>query len=120
MNDTYCIEAKGIDCGTVKTKISATKFTHWLLFDYIDYDMPVTSQKNQNPYKEPTETIYKGCSGDGVKWVQWELREAGFNIEIDGKCGPVTDKSIREYQQSCKLKVDGRIGPATRAAFKTE
>ncbi len=120
VDSTYCIEAKGIDYGTVMTKIKDTKFTHWLLFDYIDYGMPVVSQKAKNPYKEPTNTIYKGMSGESVKWVQWELVDAGFDLIIDGSCGPITDKAVRAYQQSCKLVVDGRVGPATKAAFKTD
>jgi hypothetical protein len=114
----YCIEAKGIDYGTVQTKISSAKFTHWLLFDYIDYDMPVSSVKPQNPYTEPTETITKGSFGDGVKWVQWELNDAGIELEIDGDCGPITYQAIKTYQQSCKLVVDGKVGTNTRKAFK--
>ena len=120
VDDAYCIEAKGINYGTVKTKITDTSFTHWLLFDYIDYDAPVISQKAQNPYKEPLETICTGYKGEGVKWVQWELNQAGFNLKIDGDCGPMTDKAIRAYQQSCKITVDGKVGPVTRKAFKAD
>ena len=36
----YCIEAKGIDYGTIKSSISNTRFTHWLLFEnLLSYDM---------------------------------------------------------------------------------
>lgn len=127
IDDTYFIEAKGINYGTVKTKIKDAKFTHWLLFDYIDYDESAaqTSAKGKNPYKEPTRIIYYDklnrkivCTGDDVKWVQWELLEAGFNLVIDGKCGPDTDKAIREFQQSCKIKIDGKVGQDTRKHLK--
>ncbi|MDF2844783.1 MAG: hypothetical protein K0R00_3209 [Herbinix sp.] len=121
IDDTYCIEAKGIDYGTVMTRIKDTKFTHWLLFDYIDYTIPVTPQKKQNPYKEPTETILKGMKGEGVKWVQWELNDAGFTeVKIDGEFGTITDKATKAYQQSCKLVVDGKVGQITRTSFKCD
>ena len=117
----YCIEAKGIDYGTVKSKIASTKFTHWLLFDYIDYDdIPISSSKPHNPYKEPTETVYKGMEGEFVKWVQWELNDAGIKVELDGEFGTITDKSIRTFQQSCKIAVDGKVGAVTRKAFKAD
>lgn len=116
----YCIEAKGIDYGTVKTKISDTHFTHWLLFeDYIDYDDVIaeTTKKQPNPYKLPKLTVIKGMAGEDVKWVQWELVESGFNLKITGICDILTDKAIREFQQSCKIKVDGKVGPDTRKSM---
>jgi cell wall-associated NlpC family hydrolase len=120
VDNNYCIEAKGIDYGTVQTKITNAKFTHWLLFDNIEYNMPVSSGKPQNPYAEPTETITKGSSGEGVKWVQWELNDAGVEVKIDGDCGPITYQAIKTFQQSCKLVVDGKVGLVTRAAFKVD
>jgi len=116
----YCIEAKGIDYGTVESKVSKTKFTHWLLFEYIDYDMPVSSHKVQNPYKEPVTPVQLGCIGENVRWVQWELNDAGIKVDIDGECGPITVKAIKTFQQSCKIKVDGKVGPATAKAFKAD
>jgi peptidoglycan hydrolase-like protein with peptidoglycan-binding domain len=120
IDNDYCIEAKGIDYGTVQTKISSTKFTHWLLFEYMNYDIPINTSKPQNPYKEPTETIAKGSIGEGVKWVQWELRDAGIEVKIDGDCGPITYQAIKEFQQSCKLVVDGKVGTNTKKAFKCD
>ena len=118
IGDGYCIEAKGIDYGTVESKVAKTKFTHWLLFDYIDYDMPVASQKDQNPYKKPTMTICLGMTGEGVKWVQWELREAGFDNDVDGICGTATVTDIKAFQQSSKITVDGKAGAVTRSALE--
>ncbi len=115
------IEAKGIDYGCVKDDARNRGFVYGLTFKDIDYTYDVKvpgTYKGINPYKEPTVTIHKGMAGEVVKWVQWELVEAGFNIEIDGECGPATDKAIRAYQQSCKLVVDGKVGLVTRTAFK--
>ena len=74
--------------------------------------------KKTNPYKEPTSDIRKGGKGDGVKWIQWELVEAGYNIEIDGSFGPATDNAVRDFQKKSGLKVDGWVGKDTRAKLK--
>lgn len=74
--------------------------------------------KKTNPYKEPTSDIRKGAKGEGVKWTQWELVEAGYNIEIDGSFGPATDNAVRDFQKKSGLKVDGWVGKDTRAKLK--
>ncbi len=122
------IEAKGIDYGTVRDDARKRGFQYGLTFKEIDYTYDERVQgtwKGKNPYKEPARTIFYDrvnkevvCTGDDVKWVQWERVEAGFDIEIDGRCGPATNKAIREFQQSCKIKVDGRCGPDTRKHLK--
>ncbi len=120
IDNTYCIEAKGIAYGTIKSKISATKWTHWLLFeDIMSYDevTVATTKKAANPYTKPMTTVKKGGKGATVKWVQWELVEAGYKLDIDGDFGSITDKYVRKFQQSSKLTVDGKVGPKTIAAF---
>lgn len=125
----YVLEAKGINHGTVLSEFKQSQWTYGLTFKDIAYDYKVSlsdkaTWKTKNPYKEPTRTIYYDkanktvvCRGDDVKWVQWELVEAGFTLDIDGICGPGTEKAIREFQQSCKIVIDGKCGPATRKAL---
>ena len=128
-----CIEAKGIDYGVVKTKVSSTNWQYGLTFDDIDYTYKVEvegTSKLPNPYKEPTELIRKGSKGEGVKWVQFELIEAGYDKEftyhkktysgvtVDGDAGKITDAAIRAYQGSCKVTVDGIVGKVTRDLLK--
>ena len=49
-----------------------------------------------NPYKEPTSNLRKGSRGDGVRWLQYELREAGYSeVEIDGIFGNKTEAFIQ-------------------------
>ena len=122
------IEAKGIDYGTVKDDARKRGFQYGLTFKEIAYTYDERIQgtrKGKNPYKEPIRTIFYDrvnkevvCTGDDVKWAQWELVEAGFDIAIDGRFGPASDKALREFQQSCKIKVDGRCGPDTRKHLK--
>lgn len=73
------------------------------------------------PYAEPGYYISRGCTGNGVKWVQFYLKKLGYDIGasgIDGICGPKTDAAIRKFQKDKKLEVDGIVGPLTRAALK--
>lgn len=130
-----CIEAKGINYGTVMTKVAATKWVYGLTFKEIDYTYDVKVPgvwKGTNPYTEPTVTVTsvaqarnKGIKnyisrGEGVKWIQWELMEAGLLAEedIDGICGPMTVAAIIKYQQSCKITADGLAGKTTRKYLK--
>lgn len=129
IDNTYCIEAKGINYGTVKTKIKDTKWTHWLLFDYIEYDevKAETTKKPKNPYKQPSSIVKYGMSGESVKWLQWELIEAGYikvkvglnnkTLTIDGEFGKITDTALKLFQRSAKLEVDGLCGTKTIKAL---
>lgn len=129
------VEARGINYGVVMTPVSAHKWEYGLTFDDMTYtyDEKVEgTSKGVNPYKEPTRTVTSKlnallcgknadeyiCKGEAVRWVQWELIEAGFDIEEDGSCGRQTLAAIKEFQRSCKLTEDGLCGPATRKALK--
>lgn len=70
-----------------------------------------------NPYTTPTTTIEFGELGIGVRWVQWELRQSGYDIKIDGEFGSKTDKTVRQYQKDHGLEIDGRVGPKTRTSM---
>lgn len=118
------VEAKGINYGTVETNVSSTAWKYALLFDYIDYGASTVSSspaKQTNPYPQPTTTLRSGAKGDGVKWVQWELVEAGYDLSghggIDGIFLSYTDQCVRDFQKSCKITVDGAVGPITRQEF---
>ena len=134
-NRPICVEAKGINYGTIQSLVSSTKWSYGLTFDFIDYNIktPVPSSlityKKTNPYKEPTSNISYGSKGEGVCWVQYELIEAGFGsyfryngarfsgVKIDGQAGTITSNAIKAFQKSSKLTVDGVCGPATRKAL---
>lgn len=78
-------------------------------------------QKAQNPYRKPTQNIYLGDWGDGIKWVQWNLRRLGYNIGstgIDGKYGTDTYNAVKRFQAADGLAADGIVGPNTRAALE--
>ena len=114
-------EEMGIDYGCRITKLKNRTFTHWLLFDYIDYGKTTTTpKKSKNPYKEPSGIVMFGAKGEGVKWVQWELRDAGIKVKISGKFDNATLKGVKTYQKSCKIAQDGKVGNDTKSKFKND
>lgn len=126
-----CIEEKGINYGCVKTKVSSTKWKYGLLFSWMTYNDVETSitgtSKAANPYTVPTRTLKYGMVGNDVKWLQYELIEAGYTkvkvglvtktLTIDGEFGNITKVALGLFQQSAKLEKDYKCGPLTRKAL---
>ena len=70
------------------------------------------------PYLQPTVTLRSGSTGEGVKWVQWQLDRLGYAPgSIDGIFGANTDKAVRALQKAAGLAVDGVVGVNTREAL---
>lgn len=76
--------------------------------------------KKKNPYPVPTRVIKKGCSGNDVRWVQFQLNNAGFTCAIDGSFGPKSVSTLKSYQTARGLGVDGSCGLATRKSLLNE
>jgi len=132
------VEAKGIDYGTIASIVNPSKWTCGLTFDWINYDIftPIDEKKityrAKNPYSKPTRTLKIGSKGEEVRWLQYELIEAGFGvgfsyasrrydpIVIDGDFGRCTDAAVRAFQASSKLTVDGIVGNKTFAALESQ
>lgn len=125
-----CVEAKGIDYGTVVGVIDKpNRWSNGLTFSWIDYDIKEVindkTWKGTNPYKVPTKLLKIKDKGDDVRWLQWELIEAGYGksfnyngkiykkVTTDGDFGPITESALKLFQKSCKIKVDGICGPIT-------
>lgn len=54
-----------------------------------------------------------GDKGAVVTTLQLALVDRGYKLTADGDFGPMTDQAVRAWQGSRKLKVDGKVGPAT-------
>lgn len=88
-------------------------------YAYFGLDKP--EEATENPYAEPSALLRRGNSGDGVRWVQWELARLGYAVGgkgIDGVFGTQTDASVRAVQKNAGIQVDGIVGPDTRQALK--
>lgn len=70
--------------------------------------------KNYNPFPVPKVTLRNGSTGQGVKWLQVELDNRGYHLNIDGIFGPRTEAAVKEYQKKQGLVVDGIVGARTR------
>ena len=57
-------------------------------------------------------------TGEDVRCLQKMLNDYGdYGLALDGKCGPATEKAIKQFQKSKGLVVDGKAGPKTIAAL---
>ncbi|MEH2074812.1 MAG: peptidoglycan-binding protein [Nostoc sp.] len=58
--------------------------------------------------------LAKGDEGENVRVLQERLRVAGFYYgNATGIFGPITEESVKRFQDAYKLSVDGIAGPAT-------
>lgn len=93
-------------------------------------ETPASIKAVDNPYIEPTRTIFQGTRtmyGDDVKWVQWHLWRFGLFItntnlpdasQIDGIWGKKSDRALAIAQERLGLVVDKKCGYLTREKFK--
>ena len=71
------------------------------------------------PYAPPAVNLRSGSTGEGVKWVQWQLDRLGYAPgKIDGIFGAATDKAVRALQHDAGIAADGIVGANTRAALR--
>ena len=65
-------------------------------------------------------TLRQGSQGESVRELQRLLRTLGYELEIDGKFGPLTLRCVKSFQGSAGLVRDGVVGADTWAALETE
>lgn len=118
-----CVEEKGIDYGCIRSKVSSTKWVYGLTYSNMEYQYDVKLsgiEQKINPFQEPKTSLKIGAKGIGVKWLQFELVEAGFELKIDGDFGEITLTALMEFQKSAKIEIDGICGSITRSALKVD
>lgn len=82
-----------------------------------NYNLTRYDPEQKNPYNL-TDTIIKiGSRGESVKWLQFQLRKTGYDIQIDGIYGPKTEAAVKDYQ--IKVFADGIAGTLTIDKLKT-
>lgn len=86
----------------------------------------IDNQDAVNPYDEPKKCVGSGAIGSAVKWIQWELIDAGFSCGqrgIDGEFGAKTRAAVMGFQTKVFPETprewDGIVGERTRAAMRT-
>lgn len=126
-----------LTCKTWENRSSA--FTELLVVKGSALESTYTSKTPQkkNPYTKPNVNVCLVSTakraniksyiskGNMVKWVQFELNEAGCvgkdkePLNIDGVFGSNSDFALRSFQSSCKITVDGICGPTTIKYLET-
>ena len=68
----------------------------------------------------PNVVLRSGSSGNAVRELQWLLNYISQyyqvvpgDLAVDGRFGPMTQNSVREFQRNFNLVADGIVGPAT-------
>ncbi|MBE3563953.1 MAG: peptidoglycan-binding protein [Hydrogenibacillus schlegelii] len=64
-------------------------------------------------------TLRRGSSGDDVRRMQQMLVSAGYKVSVDGKFGPQTEATVRQFQKDRGLIADGVVGRQTMTALTT-
>ncbi len=117
------ITAKNGEWYKVTLTVGSTKYTGYAHSDYITVDKAVEEKPATEtcPYAEPTVTLRKGDSGDGVRWLQWHLWKLGYLSsadDVDGSFGSGTETAVKNFQTAAKIDIDGLVGSGTRASLK--
>lgn len=100
-----------------KGKVDGINGTVDLNVDYDGIIELIANEKTEVSYPTPERTLKRGCKGDDVKWLQFELKNLGFDVgNIDGIYGAKTEKSVKQFQE--KVFVDGIAGTKTIDALK--
>ena len=87
-------------------------------YNLTQYDN-VCTETTDNPYPVPTRTLKRTCTGDDVKWLQYELNKRGLNIgSIDGIFGNKSLQALKQFQKKAGITIDGLCGKDTRAMLK--
>lgn len=62
--------------------------------------------------------LVKGSKGQAVRDLQFALiAGAGQQIKVDGDFGPATETAVKNVQKFFHLRIDGIVGPQTRAVL---
>ena len=68
-------------------------------------------------HKEPAVTLQRGSQGEGVRWLQWNLKlktVSNGSLLEDGFFDANLDTAVRNFQRNYGLVADGVVGPMTR------
>lgn len=110
---------------------STPDFEFTLSFTFRDdwrfFDKPhAVETEERDPYwweevdfvPESHPVLRRGDSGEDVEALQTGLRNAGYNIKVDGDFGPATERVVRAFQKANGLVVDGIAGEKTYSKLK--
>lgn len=78
-----------------------------------DRGLAATGAADPETWPELAETVRRGDVTDAVRGAQRQLVKHGYDLEVDGNFGTLTDEAVRAFQGRKDLVVDGIVGQAT-------
>ncbi|SDX96140.1 N-acetylmuramoyl-L-alanine amidase [Thermoactinomyces sp. DSM 45892] len=75
--------------------------------------LPSTTSSSSDPI------LRKGSRSDAVKSLQSYLNKFGYNLNVDGAFGPLTQNAVKDFQRKNDLVVDGIVGEKTWSKLKS-
>ena len=129
--DLGCVDALALDGGGSSqlsqagdNYVYSTRYCQNYLCIWVDKgvelekpDVESPNESNDNPYSAPTRNLSNGCTGNDVKWLQYELNRK-LKQDVDGIFGSNTKDAVKLFQKINGLSVDGIAGPNTIALLK--
>lgn len=64
--------------------------------------------------------LKKGSDGSEVKSLQAKLVKLGYEVDADGKFGPVTEWAVKNVQAMFGYTIDGIVGDGTDALLDAQ
>lgn len=83
-----------------------------------DKQIPVDSFVDSVKPKVAVPTLKKGDTSIQVEYLQKDLKYLGFNIDVDGRFGPLTESYVIRFQSEEDIKPDGIYGYVTYGHMK--
>ena len=87
----------------------------------IGYGRPAytgAGKPNKKPKKHVRNNVMLNDTGSDVRTLQAHLKKLGFELDVDGEFGPVTEQCVKRFQRSAGIEVDGVAGIQTFRAIK--
>ena len=98
--DYWLIEARGVNYGVVKTKLSERKPNYWGIMEkYFDYTKEEKKESVPEPnYQLGDRALKEGMVGADVKVLQEALNSIGYNLTVDGVYGKATADAVITFK----------------------
>lgn len=83
------------------------------------FGWPYADPGEQTALSLPVDALLRpGDRDQDVKCLQKALRSIGYDLEIDGVFGRITQECLKSFQASRQLERDGIAGPLTWSALQ--
>lgn len=120
--DWWVIEARGVNYGVVRTKLSTRGWNRWgWMTKYFDYSASGSTNVSLSGPALGDRILKNGSEGADVREMQSGLIRLGYDLGrwgADGDFGDATELAVRAFQKANGLTVDGQFGPKSLAAFE--